>query len=183
MRSRRLLHTHHPTHRLPPCGADFPWMAYIESPLGVCGGSLVAPGYVLTAASCVWNSTLNVTIDAANVSLWVAGEWLNVSAVNVSASETGGRALLLPALPLSVARRATRAPPLDCSTAQLLSPLPHTDWTNFDVPQANNSWDIAVLTLANNSAAEWVGLPTSDVPSIGIVVEQTAWEEEGEWIE
>lgn len=25
-------------------------MAYIESPLGSCGGALVAPGYVLTAA-------------------------------------------------------------------------------------------------------------------------------------
>jgi hypothetical protein len=35
----------------PPNNAkDFPYMAYIESPLGSCGGALVAPGYVLTAA-------------------------------------------------------------------------------------------------------------------------------------
>lgn len=30
--------------------ADFPYMSFIESPLGSCGGALVAPGYVLTAA-------------------------------------------------------------------------------------------------------------------------------------
>ena len=36
----------------------FPFMARIEGPYGDCAGVLVAPGYVLTTARCVWVDSL-----------------------------------------------------------------------------------------------------------------------------
>lgn len=45
------------------------------------------------------------------------------------------------------------------------------------------SWDVAVLALKQASTAQWVALPTSDVPVAGEQVEQTAWLEEEQYVE
>lgn len=60
---------------------DYPWMALVSAPSDDCAGSLIAPGYVLTAAQCVFNGSAAAAED---VSVWVGGKWHNVAAVLVN---------------------------------------------------------------------------------------------------
>ncbi|KAI7844597.1 hypothetical protein COHA_001837 [Chlorella ohadii] len=67
---------------------NFPWMVSLQSRLGPCAGSLVAPGYVLTAASCVWDVNSNEAVEPSNITLWVGGETIPVAFFNISDSWT-----------------------------------------------------------------------------------------------
>ncbi|KAL4426225.1 hypothetical protein ABPG77_009840 [Micractinium sp. CCAP 211/92] len=114
--------------------ADYPWMALVSGPSADCAGSLIAPGYVLTAAQCVYNGSAAAPED---VSVWVGGKWHNVATVLVNQD--------------------------------------NAQFQDFDNSKSEPSWDIAMLALEEDSDADYVALPTSDVPAMGSWVTQTAW--------
>lgn len=53
----------------------------------MCAGSLIAPGYILTAAQCVVAD--GAAAAAGDVAVWVGGDWHEVEAVYVNT--TGAR--------------------------------------------------------------------------------------------
>lgn len=173
-------------------------MAYLESEAnGQCAGSLVAPGYVLTAASCVFDAKNGSELEASALRVWVGDTWHNVSFFNVSAGGcrcregvcVWGQGVLGGPLRAATAS-ATGTPLLTCPTP-LTSPLspplsPPTDWFDW----ANNASDhepagnYAVLALADNSKAQWVALPSGPAAQPGDVVEQTAWAADSDtWVD
>lgn len=49
--------------------------------------SLILTGYVLTAASCVWDVNSNEAVEPSNITLWVGGETIPVAFFNISDCE------------------------------------------------------------------------------------------------
>lgn len=47
----------------------------------------IASGYVLTAASCVWDVNSNEAVEPSNITLWVAGGTIPVAFFNISDCE------------------------------------------------------------------------------------------------
>jgi hypothetical protein len=94
--------------------------------------------------------------DAAEVDVWVNGEWMVVEAV--------------------LANNATAV--MDESNDQAL--IGFADFEDVDMGELIG--DVAMLALKKNSSAVPIALPTTDVPLAGNTTNQTAWESPEEFV-
>lgn len=89
-----------------------------------------------------------------------------------AALQQRSRVRLPPAAPASHALRCF--PPTHSR-----SPAPHTDeaqFSEFQNPTSEPSWDVALLALAEDSTAAYARLPAAPAPAKGEWLLQTAWD-------
>lgn len=94
--------------------------------------------------------------EAAEVDVWVGGQWMTVETVLVNNSTAAAN---------------------ENNTLALVG---FADFEDKDMGEL--SGDVAVLALKKNSSAAVIALPTAAVPLAGNATNQTAWETPEEWV-